>query len=389
MSVLFLFKRIFPILIILLIACESDKTGNPEPDPGTDPDPMPANLLFPLKGLSINNPRAGEVAKFADFIERELVPMGVNTIVLRVNYQFGFLTIPEVAITWGLSADSARYLDHICKKNGVDIIPHLELFGHQSSGSPNYNPTTLLQAYPEYDECFGKPVSSIYGYRSYCPSNPAVQKITTDMIDEMALAFSSENFHIACDEVMTLGVCDLCKDKTKSNLFANEVNRLCSHVTSKGKVCWMWGDRLINRAEGASFGETLTEWEASANGTYPAVDLIDKSIVVCDWHYKTAPTTHKYFVDKGFDVVQVFYDSEVKMLQMLDNYKSARMSASTANKKKYRGVMGSSWGGSTTSFIDEYMQAKAGTQSSTANGGYVFFKALKKLKSYEDEYAKQ
>ena len=51
------------------------------------------------------------------------------------------------------------------------------------------------------------------------------------------------------------------------------------------------------------------EWEASKNGTFPAIDLIPKDIVLCDWHYETRyagePATYpsvRYFQEKGFRV---------------------------------------------------------------------------------------
>jgi len=42
----------------------------------------------------------------------------------------------------------------------------------------------------------------------------------------------------------------------------------------------MWGDRLLDaKTTGYS------RWEASTNGTAPAIDRIPTDIVVCDWHY--------------------------------------------------------------------------------------------------------
>ena len=42
----------------------------------------------------------------------------------------------------------------------------------------------------------------------------------------------------------------------------------------------MWGDRLLDaKTTGHS------RWEASTNGTAPAIDRIPTDIVVCDWHY--------------------------------------------------------------------------------------------------------
>ena len=60
----------------------------------------------------------------------------------------------------------------------------------------------------------------------------------------------------------------------------------------------MWGDRFL---DGELTG--LGKWEASMDDTAPAIDLVPKDIVICDWHYESAPPTAVYFAIKGFNVV--------------------------------------------------------------------------------------
>jgi hypothetical protein len=61
----------------------------------------------------------------------------------------------------------------------------------------------------------------------------------------------------------------------------------------------MWGDRLIDSAK-INYGH----WEASANNTARAVDLIPRDIVICDWHYepRVAYESVPMFLKKGFRV---------------------------------------------------------------------------------------
>jgi hypothetical protein len=61
----------------------------------------------------------------------------------------------------------------------------------------------------------------------------------------------------------------------------------------------MWGDRLID-AKKISYGK----WEASDNGTAPAVDRIPKDIIICDWHYeqRAAYESVPMFLEKGLRV---------------------------------------------------------------------------------------
>jgi hypothetical protein len=71
-------------------------------------------------------------------------------------------------------------------------------------------------------------------------------------------------------------------------------------VKEKGYKLYMWGDRLIH---GAKYG--YGAWEASMNGTWPAIDSIPKDIVICDWHYNVQQEypSIPLFIEKGFDVL--------------------------------------------------------------------------------------
>lgn len=379
----------------LVVACSDGDTTeattpNLPPQEETNDD-----VPFVYKGFSINNPRATEVDAFCDFVETELVPLGVNLIVLRINYQYDFKEVEHMACCWGFSASAATKLDAVCEKHGILLVPHLELFGHQSAGSASgFSPTALLAAYPEFDESYGKAASANYGYRSYCPMHPEIHTVVYQMIDEMAGAFKAKDFHVGCDEVMTLGICDRCKEflskdgNTKGSLFAEEIQRLSGHLYSKGYRTWIWGDRLINRADAKNYGvSSLTEWEASANGTYTAVDRISKKIMVCDWHYKSAPTTHLYFAKKGFDVISCFYNQLNPSLQLVRNVYDTRCNETDQTVRNHcKGVMGTNWGGSVTDFMEEFQKVKAGTQTSTATGAYVFYKVFNEIKKLETEY---
>ena len=61
----------------------------------------------------------------------------------------------------------------------------------------------------------------------------------------------------------------------------------------------MWADRFLN---GTTTG--YGEWEAAANGTEKAIDMVPKDIVMCDWHYEKRADypSIKIFLDHGFQV---------------------------------------------------------------------------------------
>jgi hypothetical protein len=76
---------------------------------------------------------------------------------------------------------------------------------------------------------------------------------------------------------------------------------LHDHVTyERGVTMMIWGDRLLNAADMGGH-----EWESAANGTHPAVDMIPRDIIMCDWHYgeqEKYPSV-PFFLSRGFKVL--------------------------------------------------------------------------------------
>ena len=111
------------------------------------------------------------------------------------------------------------------------------------------------------------------------------------------------------DEVLVIASkkCERCRDKTPAEVFAQAVNAYHQHLVGEKKVTMlMWGDRFID-GNVMKYGG----WSASKNGTAPAVDLIPKDIIICDWHYdkRTDYPSVRYFQDKGFRVWPAGWDN--------------------------------------------------------------------------------
>src|SRR6266404_3301361 len=109
----------------------------------------PVDTRLPVRGFCIPSPSANRVDEFIKFIEEELAPRSVNTLILRVDYNFQYASCPEVADKGGLSREQAQKIAEICKRHQIRIIPLINLLGHQSWHS---NCGTLLKAHPEFDE---------------------------------------------------------------------------------------------------------------------------------------------------------------------------------------------------------------------------------------------
>jgi glycosyl hydrolase family 20 len=214
-------------------------------------------------------------------ITEALAPMGVNVLVFEVNYDFQFQSHPELAGANAWSKAQAGELAEHCRRHGIRLIPGFNCLGHQSWAGTTF---PLLVRYPELDETPSVPKDNTGIYcRSWCPLNPKVNEVVFPLLDEIIDAFHADAFHVGMDEVFLMASddCPRCKGKDPAELFARAVNDLHRHlVGEKKQTMLMWGDRLLDTK---SMG--YSRWEASTNGTAPAIDQIPTDIILCDWHY--------------------------------------------------------------------------------------------------------
>jgi len=230
----------------------------------------------------------------------KLAALGVNVVTVQVDYHFDFKSHPELRDKDFITKAQAREFSKVARKLGIRVIPELDCLGHQSLHTDTL---PLLAKYPEFDETPGQyPGNKGIYCRSWCPQNPGVHPIIFALIDELTAAFQADAFNAGLDEVFFMADdhCPLCHGQDPAKLFALEVNTLHQHiVTERGWTMLMWADRLLD-AKTMGYGK----WESAINGTAPAVDLIPKDIILCDWHYR--PQTNypsvPYLLGKGFRV---------------------------------------------------------------------------------------
>jgi hypothetical protein len=230
----------------------------------------------------------------------KLAAIGVNTLILEVNYNFVFLSQPEFSSPVGVTPAHAHALAAEARRLGIRLIPQLNCLGHQSWSKTTF---ALLTKHPEFDETPGQfPDNAGIYCRSWCPQNPDVNRIVFALIDELAEAFEADAFHVGMDEVFLIASehCPRCRGGDPAQLFAKTVNDLHAHIVGERHLeMLMWGDRLLD-AQALNGGE----WEYAKNGTAGAVDLIPRDIVICDWHYEKQPDypSVPFLLGKGFRV---------------------------------------------------------------------------------------
>ena len=278
-------------LLVLLMSQTSSSSEQPS---------APAPRRETWRGVHLLGPARKDLPLLKRAISDGLKPLGINAIVLEVNYRFQYQSHPELGERSGLTQADARDLARFCRSQGIRLIPQFNCLGHQSWAGTTF---PLLSKYPEFDETPEIPPDNAGIYcRSWCPSNPDVNRVVFALLDELVESFEAREFHVGMDEVFLIGSeqCQRCRGKDPAELFARAVNDLHQHlVQEKGLTMLMWGDRLLDAAS-TGYGK----WEASENGTAPAVDLIPRDIIVCDWHYEVRESypSIPFFVGKGFRV---------------------------------------------------------------------------------------
>lgn len=314
-----------------------------------------ANDTLPIRGLAIKVPSKDNLDRFVKFIDEELSERKINTLILRVDYDFKYKSHPELARPDGLTQEEVDKLVSVCQKHEIDLIPQINLLGHQSWHS---RLEMLLQVYPQFDETPSIKLPEKYEWpnedglycKSYCPLHPDVHDIVFDLVDEITAAFQATGFHAGMDEVFYIGHddCPRCSGRDKAELFAGELTKIRNHLAKTDKKLWIWGDRLL---DGKTTG--LGMWEASMNNTHKAIDMIPKDIMICDWHYEKVEPTAAYFALKGFDVATSSWRKGAVAREQLIFLQNLRNHSSKETAEHIKGMVHTCWS-SAGSFMDRF-----------------------------------
>ena len=227
---------------------------------------------------------------------------GINIIIVEVDYNFDFKSFPELkAKDDVITKDKAKWFAEECKKNDIRLAIQFQCLGHQSWAKTTF---PLLTKYPHLDVTPGLfPENKDIYCREWDPTNPEVYKYVFPLMGEIIDAFEADLFHVGMDEVFLLGSkhSKSTYGQNPAELYAKAVNDIYDFLVKEKNVeMMMWGDRFIDAAK-IDYGE----WEASANGMAPAINMVPKDIIICDWHYEERDSypSVQMFIDEGFRVL--------------------------------------------------------------------------------------
>lgn len=249
-----------------------------------------------------------------------LADAGINLLIFEIDYNYEYVSHPELRGDDPISRVTIKKVVKFCRDHKIRLIPEFQSLGHQSWAEKTF---PLLIKHIEFDETPGQfPGNKDIYCRSWCPLHPDVNPIIFALFDDLLEVFEADALHVGMDEVFLIGseFCSRCRGKDPAELFAKAVNDYYQHLVKKrGVEMLMWGDRLLD-GDLTGYGE----WEASLNGTHPAIDLIPKNIIICDWHYermKSYPSI-PFFLNKGFRILPTSF-RDVKQTKKLIDYSLA------------------------------------------------------------------
>jgi hypothetical protein len=150
--------------------------------------------VLPVRGFCIAAPKPEGVGELVDFIRRELIPSRINTLVLRVDFNYAYRSHPELRDENPLRTKHVNSILKVCRRGGIQVIPQINLLGHQSWEEEVLN---LLRIYPEFDETPHVEMPESYVWpnpdglycKSYCPLHPEVHGVVFALVDELDEVF--------------------------------------------------------------------------------------------------------------------------------------------------------------------------------------------------------
>jgi len=246
-----------------------------------------------------------------------LAKLGVNKVVVEVNYSYEFGHSPQLRQNTFIRQSTAHALAQAGRSNNVEIIPEFNCLGHQSFGR-RIEP--LLKVHPEFNETPHLSLTNpgVYCY-SWCPLAPGLNEMVTSLMDEIADGFEAKSFHVGMDEVYLIGDshCPRCRGKSPPELFAGQVKLLHQHLVAKrGLGMLMWADRII----GVKYQGT-SQYDSAQNDLSQCIEDIPRDVIQCDWHYewRRAYPSINYLTEKGFRVWPAGFEP-IKAARALSDY---------------------------------------------------------------------
>lgn len=263
---------------------------------------------FKIKAIHVPLKTVNQKAYFLSTIDK--IESRFNTIVIQVNNKVIYEKHPEITSSEAENMVRTQYsgppmskkdlyeIVTYAKKKGLEVIPEVKFLTHQEK--------FLRRSHPEL----------MFNEVTYDPQNEKVYAIAFAVIDELIDIIKPRYFHIGHDEMREFRREK--KPQADSKIpsyvdFANHANRLSKYLKERNVKAMMWGDMLLNPAGFNVSKDMGRSFHGHLQNYYKAIDLLDKDIIIVDWHYwgedKIFPSAD-YFLSKGFNIIGCTWKSK-------------------------------------------------------------------------------
>lgn len=207
--------------------------------------------------------------------------------------------------------------------------------------------------------------------KSYCPNHPEVHDVIFPCINEIVEVFETEYFHAGMDEVFELAdyMCPRCKDSKPYEVLAQEINRINRHLAAQGVRLMVWGDRFLD-----GYVTGFGKWSGSYNNTAPALEMLDKNVIICDWHYRFAEQTPAYFAIKGHSVISCTSSDPLVAKRQLEDLIRMKINSNITIADRVDGFMFCVWS-TVPPFLKDYREGNSEKEQYSAKN-YKYIKEL-------------
>ncbi len=198
-------------------------------------------------------------------------------------------TSPGIWLPWSTSKEDLKAIVDCARKHHMEVVPLVQSLGHSEWAFKN-NQNLDIAEDPSHPYAF-------------CPSNPKYYDFIFKIYQEALDIFHPKVFHIGHDEVTMLGNFpkdEKCKQKSVTDLFLGDVQKIHDWLAAKGAKTMLWGDMLLHKTETPDAGTAESLEDAKVRR-----ESLPKDIIIADWHYCAADDfpSVKMLKDLGHEVI--------------------------------------------------------------------------------------
>ncbi len=233
--------------------------------------------------------------------------LGFTHVILEFWGMLRYDVSPSLSWDNAFTKTEMRSLVKLAQGWGMEVVPMINHLGHAAQSRVSMGRHTVLNQNPRMQLLFEPD-----GW-TWCTTSSTARKLLSDVRSElMELCGDGEYFHLGFDEAYSFATCPNCRKHEPYKLLAEYINYLSDDLAKYGRRGIIWHDELISCNDFSPEERKNMVANGQSHNTHPALDLIDRRVVIADWQYNygtDANPSTEYFIKKGFDVLCCPWDN--------------------------------------------------------------------------------